>query len=170
LEDRQAPVADTAEYIEGARQILENGLSGCPTREIELGLLRRFQRQYFHFAKSVTPDESATAAANPRRLNERLVLQQGVFLCPGDVTRPFADNLAAVLSQTPSEAKAHFRKVLIANNLDFRKELLHRLLDMNLSRATLFPGLDGFAASLIMRLVSPKRLLHYPPVTPTADP
>jgi hypothetical protein len=35
-------------------------------------------------------------AINPFRLNERLTLQRGVFLCPGDPTQSFEDNLVAL--------------------------------------------------------------------------
>lgn len=34
--------------------------------------------------------------AIPRLLNQRLSLQQGVFLCPGDVTRTWSENLSAL--------------------------------------------------------------------------
>src|SRR5262245_43964646 len=33
---------------------------------------------------------------NPFHLNSRLTIQQGVFLCPGDVQAPFVDNLDAM--------------------------------------------------------------------------
>jgi hypothetical protein len=33
---------------------------------------------------------------NPFRLHQRLVVQQGVFLCPGNIRRPFEKNLLAL--------------------------------------------------------------------------
>ena len=33
---------------------------------------------------------------NPFRLNERLTIQKGVFMCPGNVTVPFEENLGSL--------------------------------------------------------------------------
>jgi hypothetical protein len=94
---------------------------------------------------------------NPYRLNQRLILQQGVFLCPGNIEKPFEENLAAVIGQNPTEDT--LIKLTISEDLNFRKDLLKRLHRMNMNRATLFPGLDGFAGSLNQLLVFPKEML-----------
>ena len=39
---------------------------------------------------------------NSLRLNERLAIQQGTFLCPGDITRPFETNLKGLLKPSGS--------------------------------------------------------------------
>jgi hypothetical protein len=39
---------------------------------------------------------------NPLRMNERLVLQQGIFLAPGDVTQSFMDNLPSLANEDES--------------------------------------------------------------------
>jgi hypothetical protein len=78
---------------------------------------------------------------NPFRLNERLSLQQGVFLCPRQLQWPFLENLKAM---DPS------KDILKAFTIpeESRRPLLRELDRMNMSSATLFPGLQGFAESL----------------------
>src|SRR6266850_6045468 len=43
-----------------------------------------------------TPPREFVLHENPFQLNQRLSLQQGIFLCPGNIQRPFADNLRAM--------------------------------------------------------------------------
>jgi hypothetical protein len=43
---------------------------------------------------------------------------------------------------------AHLTKIKIRVDPDFLIKAIDRLYRMNISRATLFPGLDGFSASL----------------------
>lgn len=81
---------------------------------------------------------------NPSILNQRLVIQQGVFLCPGDPSKTFVENLEGNLSEPGSEDK--IRRYFIPYNA--REEILRNLFRMNINRAGLFPGLDGFAKSL----------------------
>ena len=79
----------------------------------------------------------------PFVLNQRLTIQKGTLACPGDVTSSFEDNLKALAGHgSPENVK---RLVLPKSE---RKKALRSLDDMNISRATLFPGLDGFAQSL----------------------
>lgn len=85
--------------------------------------------------------EALVYPVNPLRLNERLTIQQGVFLCPRQITRPFVDNLRA-LGPDRSVLKAF----LIPE--DRRIRFLAELDRMNMNSAVLFPGLQGFAESL----------------------
>jgi hypothetical protein len=87
---------------------------------------------------------------NPFRLNRRLVIQQGVFTCPGDVSKGFFENLAGM-------PKTEVLAVRIAGG-EMVRECLTELRRMNMSRAVLFPGLGGFASSLVTRLASPDTL------------
>jgi hypothetical protein len=43
---------------------------------------------------------------NPFMLNERLVIQQGLFLCAGDISIPFEDNLAMLQQNDSASAEA----------------------------------------------------------------
>jgi hypothetical protein len=80
---------------------------------------------------------------NPFRLNERLTIQKGVFLAPGDIRKSFSDNLAALPGHN-----------LEANVTCFTippsaiPEISRDLYEANITDTTLFPGLDGFAKSL----------------------
>ncbi len=89
----------------------------------------------------------------PYRFNERLVIQQGVFLVPGNVSIPFDDNLMSFLQR--SDSKGMLVKLIIQNDATLRKTILQNLHHMNMNSATLFPGLDGFARSLRTLLVYP---------------
>ncbi len=80
---------------------------------------------------------------NPFRLNERLTLQRGVFMCPGNVARSFEENLLSLQGATSS---SNVKKLVIPESL--REIAMKELRDMNIDYATLFPGLDGFATSL----------------------
>lgn len=83
---------------------------------------------------------------NPYRFNERLAIQQGIFLCPGDVTRGFESNLTEMLNST--KRRDRIIKCVIPLNRTNRREVIRHLYRMNVTRASLFPSLDGFARSL----------------------
>lgn len=93
---------------------------------------------------------------NPYRLNERLIIQQGIFLCPGDVSLPFQENLVAVLKDAPRRS---LRKLIISGKVEVRTEILRHLQRMNMNAATLFPGLEGFARSLNTRAPFPEMIV-----------
>jgi hypothetical protein len=76
-------------------------------------------------------------------LNPRLAIQQGLFLAAGNLEKSFEQNFAAV--QGASDANRVLKITIRLNNLDAKKDILRRLHRMNINRATLFPGLDGFA-------------------------
>lgn len=76
----------------------------------------------------------------PEKENERLTIQQGLFLCPSDPNN-FMESLYFSGNYTD-----HIKKIIIPNAC--RREVLKDLKFMNITHATLFPGLDGFARSL----------------------
>jgi FRG domain len=83
-------------------------------------------------------------ALNPFRLNERLTIQQGLFLAPGDGTMSFLGNLSRLKSiGAPGSNLTRFI-IPRARSGDIARTL-H---EMNVTETTLFPGLDGFARSL----------------------
>jgi len=84
------------------------------------------------------------APLQPFRMNERLTIQQGLFLCPGSAQAPFMQNLKGLDNNSTLRNSLH--KLRIPRSL--RAEVLKALARMNIGRATLFPGLDGFAQSL----------------------
>ena len=102
-------------------------------------------------AKSA-PTVQFVSAENPVYLNERLAAQQGLFLCPADLEVSFADNLRAM-------SDWHLTSNIVKLHLDLKgaevTDFAANLKKMNLSFASLFPGLEGFARSI------GQQLFHY---------
>jgi len=86
---------------------------------------------------------------NPFRLNERLTIQRGVFLYPGDVGQSFEENLRA-LEGHENQWRNVCRSKIPRENMQAMLEELQE--EANISEATRFPGLDGFSRSLHRRL------------------
>lgn len=81
----------------------------------------------------------------PFRSNERIHVQQGLFLCPTDVNATFIDNLKAVCPDL-KEVEKNIMKIQIPRK--WHKDVMHDLRKMNISSESLYPGLEGFAASI----------------------
>jgi hypothetical protein len=90
---------------------------------------------------------------NAFRLSTRHVLQQGAFLVPGDVTKSFMENLRGMVDPPTDQ---HIIKLEFQCNRQFLKDGIENLHRMNINRATLFPGLDGFAKHLEALIVVPR--------------
>lgn len=98
-----------------------------------------------------SPPRPLVFPLNPWRMNRRLVLQQAVFLVPGDITRPFMENLEAV--DDPANL---IEEIPLSPDREFLKEVTRNLLAMNMSSASLFPGLDGCAQNLTALIPFPE--------------
>jgi hypothetical protein len=87
--------------------------------------------------------------AQPARMSERLSVQQGVFLRVNPPNWGFEDALRYVLATRKEGQLRALHKLRIdpRGRLHLLKEL-HR---MNISAESLFPGLDGFARSLMVK-------------------
>lgn len=94
----------------------------------------------------------------PHLLNLRLSTQQGTFLCPSNINFSFMANFAASISGHTS-IEDHVRILKIDPKT--RKEALKELNRMNITRASLFPGLTGLAQSLKHALLLPATLKVY---------
>jgi len=84
------------------------------------------------------------AAVNADRMNTRLTVQQGFFLCPGDIEQSFEENLRSMIAENKSQKPVF--KIVIPHSA--RNRALTELKYMNISSTTLFPDLGGFANSL----------------------
>jgi hypothetical protein len=105
---------------------------------------RLFEKIFYHYNRSlVFPVE-------PFRMNRRYSLQQSIFLSTGTSAEPFMSQLAF----PGDEVKKAVLKMELPAHL--QKEVLRDLQRMNLNRASLFPDLDGYAASLRLRYDSMK--------------
>jgi hypothetical protein len=91
------------------------------------------------------PPHTFAAPAGLIRLSVRQVAQQAIFVLPGDVSVPFERNLGQMVHGT-SSAVPIVKCFRIPGSQ--RAAILADLRLMNISRASLFPGLDGFAQSL----------------------
>ena len=85
----------------------------------------------------------------PTKLNERLSVQQGVFLRVNPPNWSFEDALTYMLAQRKNRQHLALHKLRVAP--EGRLHLLKELHRMNISAESLYPGLDGFARSLIVR-------------------
>jgi hypothetical protein len=86
-------------------------------------------------------------AVNPFRLNQRLTIQQALFLICGDIEKSFRRNLKETI-KPKGELKKALHKIILPTDNKERKEILRELNNMNISNAVLLPGLDGFTKSL----------------------
>ena len=107
--------------------------------------------RFYEFYRS---GEKFIAIENPLDLHERLVVQQGCFICPGDISTSTENN---VRNMTEWSNGASMRKVRIRLSHDEAARMLEQLRMMNIHRASLFPGLDGFARWLGFRMPIYKR-------------
>jgi len=97
---------------------------------------------YNYFLDHNNP-QTFVSYVNPFRMNQRLTAQQGVFLCPGDISKPFMNNFVKPGTQ---ENPKHIIRIPIV--LSSKTEVIQELRRMNITSATLFPDLPGFAESL----------------------
>ena len=91
-------------------------------------------------------EEPVIVKVDPLRANERMVAQQGFFLCKLYHRATFSQILMSMMINTNVPDQPVLRKLTIGK--DLRIEILKRLREMNIHSASLFPGLDGFAQSL----------------------
>jgi hypothetical protein len=100
---------------------------------------------YFLFKRK--PSMLSIYPVNALRQNKRLIIQQGVFLAPGDINNSFIKNLAEI-TKNAKDRKKHLFCFLLPNTENFLKDTIRELNRMNMNSATLFPDLDGFARYL----------------------
>ncbi|MHC4116367.1 MAG: FRG domain-containing protein [Planctomycetota bacterium] len=104
-----------------------------------------------HYLLRKANAEPGVYAVTGFRLNERVTIQQGTFLAPGDITKSFHKNLS---NTVPADDIQNF-DFKVTKSL--KLELAKNLRQMNISNAVLFPGLDGFSQSLWMRVGIPAK-------------
>src|SRR5207245_2118376 len=108
-------------------------------------LLKQDSKEVESMAALLATTRLLVVPMNPLWLDERLSVQQGVFLCPVAVNKPFMQNLGV----TPSEdGTGNVVKLKLRCDPRFLKDALRHLHEMNINRTSLFPGVDGLAQSL----------------------
>jgi hypothetical protein len=116
-----------------------------PSATYETLCEKKTQPDQFERILTESPFTRFICTANPMVLNQRLSLQQGVFLCPGDVTRSWQENLDE-LDWSPSAAISRRLTLNLETTEAFKH--LHR---MNVTARSLFPGLDGYGKFIFGR-------------------
>jgi hypothetical protein len=110
------------------------------------------------------PDQhtSLVVPIEPDRLHRRLTMQQGFFLCPTNLLCSFEENLLMTLGLPPEPGLIspdvewtkfysnyhEYGAIRIVLPKSMQRSALQDLEKMNVTAATLFPGLDGFARSM----------------------
>jgi hypothetical protein len=85
----------------------------------------------------------------PLYQNNRLLSQQGLFLCPGNVTVPFMQNLCNLVEYNSSQ---NILKIRLIFSIKERIRALESMYRMNINYASLFTGDDTLAHSMITRI------------------
>lgn len=93
-----------------------------------------------------SPPYRAVFRLSPLRLSQRQIIQQNLFLVPGDITLTFNKNFQTICN--PEDSKDHFKKVTINCDESLFDKIIIKLHRMNINHSTLFPGLEGLARSL----------------------
>jgi hypothetical protein len=93
-------------------------------------------------------DDLLIVPFHPTRQTGRLALQQGLFVGPTDITKPFVENINV-------DGDALLKLTI---EPDVRPLAIEDLRYMNVTEASLFPGLDGFARSLRTLTIRPTPL------------
>ena len=115
------------------------------------------QEVNFILNRQAQPDvQSGIWPLNAYRLNERVIAQQAVFVVPLDVTKSFMENLR-LCSEGQQMISRHLIKFVIPCSVEVISGCVKYLYDRNLTPATLFPGIDGFARSLGNLILLPDR-------------
>lgn len=104
---------------------------------------REFHEQVASELLFSKPFARVAVPLSPFRRNERLRTQRATFLVPGEVAASFMDNLLALDGH---KKRVNLIKIVIPKKL--RAEAIEQMFAMNISRTSLFPGLDGYSASL----------------------
>lgn len=119
-----------------------------------------YEKEVCQFIDDHSQGKKFTIPVEPQLLNERIHIQQGLFLINCSWDTKFDDILFSTLSvdKTKKEEKSldyitptkvdevTIFKLIINNGI--KKDLIKELFKMNISRETIYPGIEGFAQSV----------------------
>lgn len=94
--------------------------------------------------------KSFILADNPLPLHRRLIIQRGLFVIQGDISKSMMGNISSMEGWMSPNNIIKF-KLLINNSKELDK-VYEDLRLMNITHDSLFPGLDGFSQSLKQNL------------------
>ena len=136
-----------------------------PHSELDVFIKKKVNSYINYYADNI---ENELYLITPSLCNERISIQQGLFIMPSNIKIPFGDSLNSVFSEAfPQVAEISFKNLLKYSNTDlgkaaqhvilllkilipkkFKLQLTKLLLQMNITAETLYPGLEGMAKSL----------------------
>ncbi len=112
---------------------------------IDTGLARMDPRIPGHFRRYfLKGDRRFIWMGEPHTMNSRLIAQSGTFAVPGVLDLPVEEILS------DHDQSNILAKIILTNSV--REVAMRELYRMNITRATLFPDLDGLARSLAYEL------------------
>nr|WP_321236146.1 FRG domain-containing protein [uncultured Psychroserpens sp.] len=91
------------------------------------------------------------APVNPLFTNDRLLVQQALFLCSSDIDKTFQESLFELENSDKNIVKIEINK-------SAKDDILLRMNRAGTNRATLFPGLEGYASSLRTKILQFKTI------------
>ena len=110
--------------------------------EIDFSTATKFDEVFFGLRRAVL-----VAPVHPPAVHERMVAQQGTFLCQGNIIRSFEWNLKALVEGRNFPLASAVRKLVFTPSAAL--QIFPRLAKMNIHEASLFPDLAGHARSVI---------------------
>lgn len=147
------------QHAEVELQCSDPSYSSCP--DDQNGQRLWFKRVFFpdHSPSAEASGPSVIMPVSPFRMNERLTIQQGLFLCANRNDLPFQSRLEDTMNKIGTRnggATVGLFKLTISNGA--KLQMLRELGRMNINYSTLFPGIDGLAKSLGTRAkISPPK-------------
>lgn len=93
------------------------------------------------------PQKPSIMQVNSFYLHDRIIVQQGIFLCATDLSRSFMENFESVPN---SKDKTLIKRFILPSEV--LKNAMAELHKMNITRESLFPGIAGLAESIAYRL------------------
>ncbi len=126
------------------------------------------REKLWQFEEILSENKSKNGVVNvePDRINERMSIQQGLFLFPRNIESSFMSNLFGTVNNI-GETETNLDveraceepsiigpivKIILPRSI--HEDAIEDLRDMNLTAETLFPGLEGFARSMQVHLRS----------------
>ena len=97
--------------------------------------------------------KSLVYTMNPFELNKRLTIQQGLFLCPGNISISFERNLNQTLRDQNKEKRVIFINLQSKTE---RNNILSHLRHMNITNVSLFGTLESFSRTINESMAYPE--------------
>ncbi|KQC10062.1 MAG: hypothetical protein APR62_12760 [Smithella sp. SDB] len=119
-------------------------LGSTSRKEIDVSTPEKFTKCFLDPTRKSRASRFFVAPVNAERMNTRLTIQQGCFLCSSNIQKPFEYNLSSMV--TKSSCQQFIVKFVIPHSA--RNDALTELKHMNITKASLFPDLGGLAESL----------------------